>query len=74
MDKFDIIKKYIMFSFNYPYTFIDKCWVDQDPLFIEHIRDIFVNKADYNMNIFFTMLDKENQEKLINWIFENYNN
>lgn len=72
MTNLDIIKKFVLFGFNYPYDFISKCWSDTNQYFIEHIKYIFEEKSNRNLNLFFINLDKENQEKLINFIFDYY--
>lgn len=72
MNNKDIIKKWVLFGFNRPYDFIGKCWSDENEFFIEHLINKFENKCNYRMDMFFCELDSENQEKLVNWIFENY--
>ena len=32
----DIIKKWVLFGYNYPYNFIEKCWSDENDMFINH--------------------------------------
>ena len=74
----DIIKKWVLFNYNYQlfgYTykcnFIRKCWNDENDMFQDHLLQKFT-ECHNNMNKFFTELDSENQNKLVNWIFENY--
>lgn len=66
------INKWVFFCFNYPYDFIERCWSDCSPYFISHIRDKF-NDYGGDVNRLYCELDKENGEKLLNWVLENYN-
>ena len=68
----DIIKKWVLFGYNYPYNFIEKCWSDENDMLINHLMYKFEDECYSNMNRFFTELDTKNQEKLVNWVFENY--
>ena len=70
-ERFLIIKNWILFTYNYPRDFIDKCWNDEKYL-IDHLKYKFEEKCNYNMNLFFCELDTENQEKLVNWAINNY--
>jgi hypothetical protein len=72
MDKFDIIKKWTLFGYNYPNNFIQNVWNDETDMFIMHLQNKFEFICEYDMNKFFIELDSKNQEKLINWVFENY--
>lgn len=72
MELQSIIKKWVLFGYNYPRDFIQKCWADENKMFIEHLISVFEYKCKYDMNNFFCSLDSGNQEKLVNWIFENY--
>lgn len=69
-------KKYIYFSFNYPYNFIEKAWADNKNL-INHLKEKFDSYykkygAGSVMNQFYVNLDSENQQILENWIENNY--
>ena len=61
------INKWIFFTFNYPYDFIEKCWADQ-PLMAKHLR----SKFDGDMNRFYCELDDTNNNQLLDWVLENY--
>lgn len=74
MDKLVIgkcyINKWIFFTFNYPYDFIERCWSDE-PYLAEHIRGKF-NDYGGDMNRLYCELDKSNAEKLLDWVMDNY--
>lgn len=71
------MRKYVYFSFNYPYDFISKVWADDQNLAthlqgkFDGIYDKYGAKAA--MNSFFVELDAGNQQKLEDWIQNNYN-
>lgn len=62
------INKWIFFTFNYPYDFINRIWGKNNWL-ADHIKE----KFDGNMNRLYCELDKENADKLLSWVLENYN-
>ena len=71
-----LIKKYVLFSYNYPYDFIEKVWEDE-PNLANHLKSKFDSYyknygARAVMNEFYVNLDSENQSKLDNWIINNY--
>ena len=72
MDLQNIIKKWTLFGFNYPQDFIQRCWADENEMFIEHLINKFKYRCENNITLFYCELDSENQEKLVNWVFENY--
>ena len=65
------INKWIFFTFNYPYDFIERCWSDE-PILAEHIRSKF-NEYEGDMNRLYCELDNANSEKLLEWVLDNYN-
>ena len=62
------INKWIFFTFNYPYRFIEQVWYDQ-PLLMAHIR----SKFNGDVNKLYCELDHTNADKLLTWVLENYN-
>ena len=64
------INKWIFFTFNYPYDFIERCWSDA-PILAEHIRGKF-NDYGGDMNRLYCELDKSNGNKLLEWVMDNY--
>ena len=62
------INKWIFFCFNYPYDFIEKCWADK-PLLAQHIRDKFTG----DVNGLYCELDLTNENRLLEWVMDNYN-
>ena len=65
------INKWIFFTFNYPYDFIERCWSDA-PMTVSHIREKF-NSYDGDVNRLYCELDKVNSDKLLEWVLDNYN-
>lgn len=68
------IHLFVMFSFNYPHDFIQKAW---EGWIVKHLESKFSSiyqkyGATAVMSKFYTELDAENQEILINYILENY--
>lgn len=68
------IHLFVMFSFNYPHDFIEKAWSGH---IVNHLRTKFLSIYKKHGSIavmakFYTELDSENQEILINYILENY--
>lgn len=61
------INKWIFFTFNYPWDFLDKVW-GYNEILKSHLR----KKFDGDMNKFYCELDKENSDKLLTWVIENY--
>lgn len=68
-DKF-AINKWVFFCFNYPYDFIERCW-GKDSWLCGHIREKF-NSYGGDMNRLYCELDKENSERLLGWVLDNY--
>ena len=68
----ELINKWVLFGFNYPYNFIKRCWADEPDHFIQHLENKFENSCSCNMNHFFVELDSENQNRLVEWFKENY--
>lgn len=64
------INKWIFFTMNYPYYFIETIW-GNGTLIAKHIREKF-NEYNGNMNRLYCELDKENSDKLLTWVIENY--
>ena len=60
------IKNYVYFCFNYPNNFILDCFGTGS--IGQHLK----SKFNGDVNSFFINLDSENQEKLLNWIEQNY--
>lgn len=60
-----------LFTFNYPPNWIEKIWSDSDKMFHEHLKQNF-EKYDRDMTRFMLALDKNNREKLLYWVFENF--
>ena len=65
------INKWIFFTMNYPYYFIETIW-GSNTLFAKHIREKF-NEYHGDMNRLYCELDKENADKLLTWVLDNYN-
>lgn len=65
------INKWIFFTFNYPYDFIERCWSDA-PMMASHIREKFSSYGG-DMNRLYCELDKANSDKLLEWVLDNYN-
>lgn len=71
-----LIKKYVMFSFNYGRNFIEEIWADE-PRMADHLRSKF---DDYYtrygsgavMNYFYNSLDDGNTQKFENYIANDY--
>lgn len=61
------IKNYIYFTSNYPHDFIEKCF--GTGTMGVHLK----SKFNGDVNKFFRELDNENQVKLLDWIYQNYN-
>jgi hypothetical protein len=63
------------FCLNFRHDFIEQCWKGM-PRNIDHFKqkfsDIYDRKGTALMPFFFSELDRYNQEKLINWVNENY--
>lgn len=60
-----------LFTFNYPPNWIEAVWKDSDKMFHEHLKRNF-EKYDRDMTRFMLELDKNNREKLLYWVFENF--
>ena len=73
----DIVKRFTMFTFNFPSGFIGMVWSDE-PRMAEHLNNKFINISDNSFVSsgdfmrWFVELDGGNQSKLITWIDENY--
>jgi hypothetical protein len=65
-----VINKWIFFTFNYPYNFIERCWSDE-PMLASHIRNKFTQYQG-DMSRLYCELDKKNSDKLLNWVLDNY--
>ena len=65
----DAIRKYIMFTFNYPSYWIDKVFAGTG---LEHHLWQKFETFGRDFNVFFTELDRELQNKMLTWIMENY--
>lgn len=63
------MRKYIMFTFNYPAYWIDKVFAGTG--LQNHLWEKFGRKEG-DFNYFFAELDKEMQRKMLEWILENY--
>ena len=57
MNETDIIRKFVLFGYNYPDNFIEKCWEDS-PYLITHLYNKFTTTCGYDMNEFFCALYK----------------
>jgi len=69
------INKYVYFSFNYPYDFIERIWAGNH--LVEHLRQKYDGYCEQYgsgaaFNQFYVNLDTENQKILEGWILENY--
>ena len=64
------INKWVYFTFNYPYDFIERCWAD-NPMLASHIRDKF-SSYGYDLNRLYCELDSGNMNRLLDWVMENY--
>lgn len=74
MNNLKAVDKVIMFGFNYNHNFIEECWGDSN--ITNHLQSKFLgiyDKVGSNavFNIFYSQLDSENKEKLINYILNN---
>lgn len=65
------INKWIYFTFNYPYDFIERCWSDK-PMLAKHIRSKF-NSYGGDLNRLYCELDSGNMNRLLEWVMDNYN-
>lgn len=77
MGGYSPIHKYVMFAYNYPSNFIEEVWAD-DQHIANHLKEKF--SGYYNqygsqgvLNAFYVNLDAGNQQKLEDWIINNYN-
>lgn len=64
-------RNWSLFTFNYPPNWIEAVWKDSDKMFHEHLKRNF-EKYGRDMNRFMLELDKNNREKLLSWVFENF--
>ena len=64
-------RNWSLFTFNYPPDWIEKVWRGESEYFHEHLKQNF-EKYDRNMNRFMLELDKDNRDRLLGWVFENY--
>ena len=77
MTNIQSIINFAYFTANFSSNFISECWKN-DMLLINHLEAKLVSKVkDGYISIesfmkFFFDLDRENQNKLANWINENY--
>jgi len=65
------INKWIFFTMNYPYYFIEEIWGKGTWMAI-HIREKFTEYRG-DANRLYCELDKENSDKLLTWVLDNYN-
>lgn len=81
IEKFELteaVLNFVFFTANFTPKFIEKCWAD-NPHLIEHLKSKLYSKSNGGcidmggFMRFFMDMDKENMEKLIIWIDENYN-
>lgn len=71
------INKWVFFCWNYPYEFIKKVW-DGQSVMQRHLEAKFneyykTYGSGAVMNKFYCELDGENQQKLMAWVLDNYN-
>lgn len=71
------IKKFAYFASNYPPNFINLVWAD-DLNLAKHLSGKFMDSYNRNgamgaLNGFYLNLSSSNQDKLEDWIIENYN-
>lgn len=63
------IHNYIYFTFNAPYRWIEKCFKGTG--LTEHLEEKLTD-LDGDINSFYCELDTSLQNKMLNWILENY--
>jgi hypothetical protein len=75
----EAVQKFAYFTANFPADFIERCWDDNGPHMVQHMRSklkatgdngIFVTPGDFMR--FFFCLSTDHQIKLILWIDKNY--
>ena len=74
MNNSEAVHKVIMFGFNYPHGFINLVWEGN---IANHLQskfngfyNVYGSRAVFHM--FYTNLDKGNQDQLVNWILANF--
>lgn len=70
------IINFAYFTANFPHDFISKCW-ENNPSLGNHLKNKFVSKNGQFISCgdfmsWFLNLDVGNQNKLLNWIDDNY--
>ena len=70
------INKWMFFTYNYPYNFINQVWADEEWL-IDHLKgkfDYYYDKygAYGVIPVFYAELDGNNKKKLMRWVMENF--
>ena len=76
-EKLTAINKWVYFSLNYSYNFIDEVWKDE-PWLVTHLKGKFNGYYEYYgsngvMTTFYANLDNSNKTKLMAWVMENFN-
>lgn len=75
MKNHDNTINFIYFISNFPHGFIKEIWKGAQA---EHLENKFISmcqkyqKSNFGFLYWFYELDSENQEKLLNWVNENY--
>jgi hypothetical protein len=74
----DNVINFMYFLANFPHDFIGKCWSD-NKILADHLKEKLLGYSDNRCYVtcedmckFFFELDKGNQNKLIQWVNENY--
>ena len=74
MTNFKVVNKVMMFGFNYPNGFINQVWSGSVANHLQSKFNSFYDSVGSKavFQVFYTSLDNENREILINWILTNY--
>jgi hypothetical protein len=74
MTNFEAVNKVFMFGFNYPNGFISQVWKGSISIHLQSKFSGFYDAVGSKVvfQVFYTSLDTENREVLINWILANY--